>query len=93
MPKMLNTRPQNGNHLLNQLLRRLQLRNDAALCRMLQVAPPHVSKIRHGRLPVTAALLLQIYDKTSIPIDDLRALLYYGTEEVAQPAQAEAVAA
>lgn len=81
MPQLLNTRPQNANNLLDELIKRFQLKNDAALCRRLKVPPPQVSKIRHDRLRVTPALLLKIYDATGLSIDDLRAWLYFGTEE------------
>jgi len=42
----------NPNRLLDTLIERLRLKNDAALSRALEVAPPVISKIRHGRLPV-----------------------------------------
>src|SRR5471032_812695 len=41
----------NPNHLLDILLGKMQLKNDAALSRLLEVAPPVISKIRHHRLP------------------------------------------
>jgi hypothetical protein len=41
----------NPNHLLDILLGKMQLKNDAALSRMLEVAPPVISKIRHHRRP------------------------------------------
>ncbi len=44
----------NPNHLLDILLGKMQLKNDAALSRLLEVAPPVISKIRHHRLPVGA---------------------------------------
>ena len=41
-------------HLLDTLRERMQLKNDAALSRLLEVAPPVISKIRHRALPVGA---------------------------------------
>lgn len=40
------------NRLLDTLIVHLNLKNDAALSRALEVAPPVISKIRHNRLPV-----------------------------------------
>ena len=38
------------NNLLDTLIKQLHLKNDAALSRALEVAPPVISKIRHRRL-------------------------------------------
>ena len=38
------------NNLLTGMIKILKLKNDAALSRALEVAPPVISKIRHGRL-------------------------------------------
>jgi len=71
-------RPQesyNPNHLLDILLGKMQLKNDAALSRMLEVAPPVISKIRHHRLPVGASLLIRMHEVTGMSIRDLRDLM------------------
>ena len=65
----------NPNHLLNILRGNMQLRNDAALSRMLEVAPPMISKIRHGHLPVGASLLIRMHEVTGMSIRDLRDLM------------------
>lgn len=59
--------------LLDGLRDRLQLKNDAALARLLQVSPPILSKVRLRKLPVSPALLLRIHDVTHIPLAELRA--------------------
>jgi hypothetical protein len=51
------------------------LKNDAALSRMLEVAPPVISKIRHHRLPVGASLLIRMHEVTGMSIRDLRDLM------------------
>jgi Sec-independent protein translocase protein TatA len=53
----------------------MQLKNDAALSRMLEVAPPVISKIRHHRLPVGASLLIRMHEVTGMSIRDLRDLM------------------
>jgi hypothetical protein len=65
----------NPNHLLDILLGKMQLKNDAALSRMLEVAPPVISKIRHHRLPVGASLLIRMHEVTGMSIRDLRDLM------------------
>ena len=65
----------NPNHLLDVLLGKMQLKNDAALSRMLEVAPPVISKIRHHRLPVGASLLIRMHEVTGMSIRDLRDLM------------------
>ena len=65
----------NTNHLLDILLGKMQLKNDAALSRMLEVAPPVISKIRHHRLPVGASLLIRMHEVTGMSIRDLRDLM------------------
>lgn len=65
----------NPNHLLDTLLERLQLKNDAALSRRLEVTPPVISKIRHMRLPVGASVLIRMHEETNISIRELRELM------------------
>jgi hypothetical protein len=65
----------NPNHLLDILLGKMQLKNDAALSRMLEVAPPVISKIRHHRLPVGASLLIRMHEVTGMSIRELRDLM------------------
>lgn len=65
----------NPNHLLDILLGKMQLKNDAALARMLEVAPPVISKIRHNRLPVGASLLIRMHECTDMSIRELRDLM------------------
>ena len=63
------------NHLLDTLIKKLGLKNDAALSRALEVAPPVISKIRHYRLPVGASLLIRMHEVSDMTIRDLRALM------------------
>lgn len=63
------------NHLLDSLIEKLSLKNDAALSRALEVAPPVISKIRHRRLPVGASLLIRMHEVSDLSIRDLRILM------------------
>jgi hypothetical protein len=63
------------NALLDALLDKLKLKNDAALSRALEVAPPVISKIRHRRLPIGASLLIRMHEVTELSIRELRDLM------------------
>lgn len=61
--------------LLDTVLRRMGLRNDASLARVLDVSAPRLSKVRRGRVAVSADLVLRIHEIGGLPIAELRALL------------------
>jgi plasmid maintenance system antidote protein VapI len=65
----------NPNHLLDILIERLNLKNDAALSRALEVAPPVISKIRHRRLPVGASMLIRMHEVSTMSVRELRDLM------------------
>lgn len=65
----------NPNALLNTLQERLRLKNDAALCRALEVSPPVISKIRHNRLPIGASMLIRMHEVSDLSIRELRELM------------------
>ena len=60
-----------NNELLDMLLTKGP-KNDAALARALEVAPPVISKIRHGRLPVGASLLIRMHEVFDVSIRELK---------------------
>lgn len=68
----LNYDPDN---LLDTLIKKLHFKNDAALSRALEVAPPVISKIRHRRLPIGASLLIRMHEISDLSIKDLRAFM------------------
>lgn len=70
-----NTIKYDPNHLLDTIIEHLELRNDAALSRVLGVEAPMISKIRHRRVPVGASFLIRIHEVTDISILELRALM------------------
>lgn len=63
------------NNLMDVLIKNLGIKNDAALSRRLEVAPPVISKIRHKILPVGPNLLIRMHEETGLSIRDLRALM------------------
>jgi hypothetical protein len=74
-PVIAHEREYNPDRLLDALIDHLKLKNDAALSRALEVAPPVISKIRHRRLPVSAATLIRMHEVSDLSIRDLRFLL------------------
>ena len=62
-------------NLLDVLREMLQLKNDVELSRVLGVAPPHISSIRHRRLAIGARLLIRMHEVSGINIRDLRVLM------------------
>lgn len=72
MDNFLHNPAYDPNRFLDWLQAELNLRNDAALARVLAVAPPALSNIRHGRLSVGPSLLLRVHDLTNLPARTLR---------------------
>lgn len=63
------------NRVLDAIISRLRLKNDAALSQLLEVAPPVISKIRHHTLPIGATLLIRMHEESDFSISELRALM------------------
>jgi len=63
------------NRVLDAIMEKLHLKNDAALSRALEVAPPVISKIRHRTLPIGATILLRMHEVSNFSIRELRALM------------------
>ena len=55
------------------LIKTMVLKNDAALSRRLEVAPPVISKIRHSQLPIGASLILRAHEESGLSIRTLKA--------------------
>jgi plasmid maintenance system antidote protein VapI len=62
------------NKLLDHLIKRFDLRRDALLARTLQVSPPVLSKIRHGKMSITPAFILRVHETFDIPIKEIKKL-------------------
>ena len=63
------------NNLMDSLIKQLGIKNDAALSRRLEVAPPVISKIRHKILPVGPNLLIRMHEESGLSIREIRALM------------------
>ena len=65
----------NPNRVLDAIIAKLRLKNDAALARLLEVAPPVISKIRHNTLPIGATILIRMHEISDYSIRELRDLM------------------
>jgi hypothetical protein len=63
------------NKVLDAIIEKLNLKNDAALSRALEVAPPVISKIRHRTLPIGATILLRMHEVSEFSIRELKGLM------------------
>lgn len=61
--------------LLDALIKRLELKNDAQLSRLLEVEAPTISKLRNGKLSIGASMLLRMHRVSNVSIKELRALM------------------
>lgn len=67
--------PYHPHKLLNAAKAQLGLKSDAALARMLAIAPPTLSKVRHCRMPVGPSLLIRLHDITGMSTRQMRTLM------------------
>jgi plasmid maintenance system antidote protein VapI len=61
------------NYLIDMLLDKYRLKNDAALSRALKVSPAVISKVRNLRMVVGPTVILRIHEVFGTPVADLRA--------------------
>ena len=60
--------------LIECLKKLFNLKNDAALAKDLNVAPPVISKLKSGVLEIGPTLLIKIHDAYGMPVTQIRAL-------------------
>jgi DNA-binding transcriptional regulator YdaS (Cro superfamily) len=61
--------------LFDEIIRVYQLKNDAALARMLKISPANISRFRYGRRPIRASLVLAVHDATNWPIKKIKGMI------------------
>ncbi len=64
-----------NNQFIDTLIEVMSLKNDAALSRVLEVAPPVISKIRHGQLDVGPTLLIGAHEESGLSIKQMKSIL------------------
>lgn len=60
--------------LLDTIIAEFKLKNDAALCRLLETDKGRISKLRNGKLVVNATHILHIHDVTGWEIKRIKQL-------------------
>ena len=60
--------------LLDALIERFKLKNDAALSRASGLSPAVICKLRHGKLPLSAQSILSIHEHLGVPVKEIREL-------------------
>lgn len=60
--------------LLDTIMARSNLKNDAALAAALECAPPVVSNLRNRMLPLGPAMILRMHENFSMPDAEIREL-------------------
>ena len=61
--------------LLDAVKELYSIKNDAQLSRTLDVPPPTISKIRSGKINVSAEIILRIHECLGMPVADIRSFL------------------
>lgn len=64
-----------ANALLNKIIENHSLKNDAALARFLQLAPPVISKMRYGKLAVSGDTMIRVHEITGMTIKAIKDVL------------------
>ncbi len=72
---MSKSAPGNPSALLDHIIDQNSLKNDAALSRYLGIAPPVVSKMRHGTLSFGAVHIIRLHELTGWSIAQIKAYL------------------
>lgn len=63
------------NSLLDEAILRNALKNDAKLSTFLHVAPPVLSKLRHGNLVMGPSMILRLYELAGLEVAHIRSVL------------------
>ena len=61
--------------LIDAVLDLTSAKNDAALCQLLDISPPIMSRIRSRRLNVSSNIILIIHEKTHMSVANIRKLI------------------
>jgi plasmid maintenance system antidote protein VapI len=61
--------------VLDYLKEKKLVKNDRDLARVLDVNPPHLSKIRNGHMKFGAWMILAVHEEFDIPIKEIKAML------------------
>jgi plasmid maintenance system antidote protein VapI len=63
-----------SNRLLDEIMHRYNLKNDRHLAQFLYASPASICNLRAGRKSLSSHLVLRIYDKAHMSIEEIRQL-------------------
>lgn len=63
------------NHLIDEVMAKLALKNDAGFAKALKVEAPIIEKVRSSRLPLAGYLLMRLRELTGMSVSDLQGLM------------------
>ena len=63
-----------SNELFEHLKKKYNLHSDYALAKFLAASAPTISRINNGRRGLTPKMILYIYDRTGMKIEDIRSM-------------------
>lgn len=66
--------------LFDKVNDKMKYKYDSQLARMLGVKQPIISKIRHGKAPVSAAIMITIHKKVGLSILEIERLIAEGAK-------------
>jgi hypothetical protein len=73
--RRIHTEVNKPNRLFDFIRKEYRLPNDVAVARFLCTSSPVISRIRHGDCGLPPFLILNIYDKTELSIDEIREMV------------------
>lgn len=76
-------------YMLDVVLQQQNIKNDAALARALMVAPPVISKVRNGTLPLGSSLLVKLHEFTGKSTVEIKALAGIETRQTSYKCSTE----
>lgn len=65
----------NPNKLIDEVMAKLELKNDKGMARALKVEAPIIEKLRSNRLPLGGYLLMRLRELTGMSVTDLQNLM------------------
>jgi hypothetical protein len=73
--KIMHMEVKKENRLFDFIRKEYRLHNDVALAKFLNSSSPVISRVRHGDCGIPPYLILNIYDKTELSIDEIREMV------------------
>jgi hypothetical protein len=73
--KIMHMEVKKENRLFDFIRKEYRLHNDVALAKFLCTSSPVISRVRYGDCGLPPFLILNIYDKTELSIDEIREMV------------------